>query len=122
MEAPISPGRRMLLKAYATCPTMGRHFKFTEVTFDTDHSSAALLGNPTFGYATRSYTNFQETAIETGMSTLSAGIHWTFDIETGFTVGDRVALNALNEFAKYPSRRRSCHSALDWLALLFYPP
>jgi hypothetical protein len=72
------------------------------LTFDTDHSSAALLGNPTFGDVTRSYTSFEEAAIETGMSRLWGGIHWPFDIEAGFTLGDQVALNALDEFAAVP--------------------
>jgi len=72
------------------------------LTFDTDHSSAALLGNPTFGDVTRSYTSFQEAAMETGMSRLWGGIHWSFDIEAGSALGDQVALNALDEFATVP--------------------
>jgi hypothetical protein len=72
------------------------------LTFDTDHSSAALLGNPTFGDVTRSYTSFQEAAMETGMSRLWGGIHWPFDIEAGSALGDQVALNALDEFATVP--------------------
>jgi len=68
------------------------------LTFDTDNSSAALLGNPTFGDITRDYTSFQEAAMETGMSRMWGGIHWPFDIQDGFTLGDKVASNALNEF------------------------
>jgi hypothetical protein len=41
-------------------------------------------------------------AMETGMSRLWGGIHWPFDIEAGFTLGDQVALNALDEFAAVP--------------------
>jgi hypothetical protein len=72
------------------------------LTFDTDHSSAALLGNPTFGDVTRSYTSFEEAAFETGMSRLWGGIHWPFDLDAGFTLGDEVAENALDEFTPVP--------------------
>ena len=73
------------------------------LTFDTDHLSAALPGNPTFGDITRSYTNFREAAMETGMSGRWGGIHWPFDIASGFALGTQVALNALNEFASVES-------------------
>jgi hypothetical protein len=69
------------------------------LTFDTDHSSAASLGNPTFGLVTRDFTSFEQAAQETGMSWAWGGIHRPFDIQDGFALGDQVALNALDQFA-----------------------
>jgi hypothetical protein len=66
------------------------------VTMDTDNSSAASLGNPTFGVVTRDFTSFSEAAMESGMSRLWGGVHFSFDIEQGFDLGNAVAQNALD--------------------------
>ena len=73
------------------------------LTYDTDNSSAASLGNPTFGLVTRDFTSFSEAATETGMSRLWGGIHWGFDIDDGFTVGREVGLNAINTEVPEPA-------------------
>jgi hypothetical protein len=41
------------------------------------------------------------------MSRLWGGIHWSFDLDAGFTLGSQVAQNALDEFAMFPNRRHS---------------
>jgi hypothetical protein len=72
------------------------------LTFNTDNSGAASLGNPTFGVVTRDYTSFSQAALETADSRNWGGIHYTFDIDQGLIMGQDVALNALDTFAAVP--------------------
>jgi hypothetical protein len=69
------------------------------LTYNTDNASAASLGNPTFGLVTRDFTSFSEAGTESGMSRIWGGIHYNFDVADGFTLGQEVALNALDQFA-----------------------
>ncbi len=69
------------------------------LTLNTDHSSAASLGNQTFGLVTRDFTSFSVAATEIGMSRIWGGIHYSFDVANGFAVGQGLALNALDQYA-----------------------
>ncbi len=68
------------------------------LTYNTDNSSAATLGNPTFGVVTRDFTSFSEAATEAGMARIWGGVHYDFDVADGYILGQEVGLNALAQF------------------------